>query len=168
MNSTHNIVKAIAGILIGMLIFVHPAIAQHSAANQQDAAKASLEKKLNAKDFVFVAQSISPLRGGMRQLTSYYDVKISGDTLVSNLPYFGRAYSAPINPSDGGLSFTSVSFDYMLKARKKGGWEIAVKTKDLSDNQSLSFTVFDNKSASLQVTGNNRDPISFNGYLKEK
>lgn len=168
MVSIQNIIKAVTGALISMIISMHPAGAQNLAANQQDTAKASLEKKLNAKDFIFVAQSISPLRGGMRQLTSYYDVKITRDTLVSNLPYFGRAYSAPLNPSDNGLSFTSVSFNYMLKARKKGGWEIAVKTKDLSDNQSLSFTVFDNKSASLQVTGNNRDPISFNGYLKEK
>ena len=166
MNTIHYMLKAVTGVLAGLIVFMHPAAAQDTAANRQGAGKASLENKLNKKKFVFVAQSISPLRGGMRQLTSYYDVKISGDTLASNLPYFGRAYSAPINPSDGGLSFTSVSFDYMVKTRKKGGWEIAVKTKDLSDNQSLSFTILDNKSVSLQVTGNNRDPVSFSGYLK--
>lgn len=168
MASIQSTIKAIAGILIGVIIYTNPAGAQDTAVNRQGAVKTSLEKKLDAKDFVFVAQSISPLRGGLRQLTTYYDVKITGDTLVSNLPYFGRAYSAPVNPSDGGLSFTSVSFDYTVKSRKNGGWDIAVKTKDLPDNQSLFFTVFDNKSASLQVTGNNRDPISFSGYLKEK
>lgn len=124
-----------------------------------------IQKLLDSKRFTFVAQSVTPQRGGFRQLTSRYDLKITPDSLISNLPYYGRAYSAPIDPSSGGINFTSTSFDYTSKVRKKGGWDVIVKPKDGKDVQQMFLSVFENGSATLQVTSNNRQPISFNGNV---
>ena len=124
---------------------------------------------VDSQHFVFVAQSVIPLRGQFRNLTSVYDVNISKDTLVSYLPYFGRAYSAPLNPSESGLNFTSTNFSYTVTPNKKSGWDVMVKPKDNTDVQQFLFTIYDNGSASLNVTSNSRDAISFNGYIdKEK
>ena len=106
--------------------------------------------------------------GRFRQLTTEYTVKVSKDTVISDLPYFGRSYSADIGNSEGGIHFTSTNFEYQITERKKGGWDITIKFKDVKDAQQFSFSVFDSGSASLQVTSTNKQPISFNGYVSEK
>jgi hypothetical protein len=127
-----------------------------------------IKKHMEAKSYVFIAQSVSPMRGSMRQLTPEYDLRISPDSIIAWLPYFGRAYSAPLNSSEGGIKFTSTNFNYTVVNRNKGGWDIKIKTKDVTDINQLFLTVFANGSASLQVISNNRDPISFSGYISGK
>ena len=104
------------------------------------------------------------MRGRVVQLTSLYDLKVSGDSMIAQLPYFGRAYSAPINPSDNGINFTSVTFDYQVAFRKKR-WEISIKPKDAPNVNEMNLIIYSNGRASLQVTSNNRQPISFDGVL---
>jgi hypothetical protein len=123
---------------------------------------------VDAKRFTFKAQSVHPQRGRIVQLNSEYDLKVSGDTVRSYLPYFGRAYSAPIDGRGGGIDFTSKDFEYSEKARRKGGWDITIKPKDVSDVREMNLVVFENGKASLRVTSNNREPISYNGYVAAK
>lgn len=122
---------------------------------------------INAQRFKFVAQSVTPLRGSLRHLTSAYDVTVKKDSLVSYLPYFGRAYQAPMNPSEGGIQFTSTRFSYDVNARQKNSWDIIIKPGDQSDIQQLFFTIFDNGTATLNVTSTQRDPISFSGRIQK-
>jgi hypothetical protein len=141
-------------------------------ANAQDSTKEnkalSIENGIKNKHFVFVAQNVQPTTGRFRQLTSYYDLKVANDTLQSSLPYFGRAYAPPVNPSEGGYDFASTKFDYEVKERKKGGWEIIAKPSDRHNGERFFLTVSQSGDATLQVTSNNRQPISFHGYLKER
>lgn len=140
----------------------------HAEAQKTHDKKSMIQNSIDARQYIFVAQTATPLRGGgLRQLTSSYDLRVSKDTVVSNLPYFGRAYVAPMNPAEGGLNFTSLSSAYAVKMKKKGTREITINTKSADDTQRMLLTVFDNGSASLQVTSNNRDPITFSGYVKE-
>jgi hypothetical protein len=111
---------------------------------------------------------VSPMRGATRQLTSYYDITVSRDSLVSYLPYFGRAHVEPRDPTNIGFNFTSTKFEYTKTTTKKGGSDILIKPKDYTEVQNLSFRIFDNGSASLQVNSLNRDPISFQGYITER
>ncbi|MEO5593959.1 MAG: DUF4251 domain-containing protein [Chitinophagaceae bacterium] len=136
------------------------------AQSKKDSLKIAAIKELIANQaYVFKAQSTTPLSGRLRQLTSEYDLQVAKDTIISHLPYFGRAYSAPINPSDGGIQFTSKDFDYKLTDKKKGGWNVAIKFKDAKDVQQMQLSIFNNGTASLQVISNNRQSISFNGYI---
>lgn len=127
-----------------------------------------IKSLIESKQYVFKAQTALPSRGRTRPLNTEFDLRVSGDSLISYLPYFGRAYSAPINPSQGPLNFTSTDFDYKVSDRKKGGWDIDIRPKDVQDPRQMSLRVFDNGSASLTVTSNNRQPISFNGFITEK
>jgi hypothetical protein len=161
MKVLQSIYKAILMLLV-MVIFENTGYAQDSTK------QASIQNKVAEKDFVFEAQTVLPQRGITRQLNSYYFLRVSKDTLVSDLPYFGRAYSAPINPSEGGIRFTSTSFDYSSRERTKGGWDIIIKPKDINDVQQLVLNVFENGRASLQVISNNRQAISFDGLVRER
>lgn len=151
------ILFAIAGML--------PAALQ--AQNKEDK-EAKVKDMVTAQNYVFKAQTAIPSSGQTRQLTTDFDMRISKDSIISYLPYFGRAYTAPVNPSEGPLNFTSTKFDYKVTERKKGGWEVIITPKDHQDTQQMALSIFENGSAALTVTSNNRQSIAFNGYITDK
>ena len=66
----------------------------------KDAEKIAQVKNLvDSQNYVFVAQSAMPMSGRVRQLTPDFDLKVTKSSIVSYLPYFGRAYTAPIDPT---------------------------------------------------------------------
>lgn len=136
-------------------------------AKAQDEDMASVKEMVDSKNFVFKAQLVSPLGGRMRNLTSEYDLVVRPDSVTAFLPYFGRAYSAPMNPSEGGIKFNSTDFSYKTGKQKKGRWEIEIKPSDVPDGYQLYLSVFSNGRASLRVNSSNRQPISFEGYVVE-
>lgn len=107
------------------------------------------------------------MRGSVIQLTSDYDIRISGDSITAYLPYFGRAHTARMN-AEGGIRFTSTNFQYQVTKRRKGSWLVLIEPNDTRDVRQMSLSVSSSGYGILQVNSNNRDPISFNGYLAEK
>lgn len=107
--------------------------------------------------------------GGTINLTgSSYDFTVTPDSIVAYLPYYGRAYSAPYNPTEGGIKFKSKNFSYVQSRNKKGSYSISIKTKDLkSENYQMMLTVSEKGYATLMVNSNNKQPINFNGVLSE-
>jgi Domain of unknown function (DUF4251) len=132
---------------------------------KDSAAIASVKEMVSKQQYSFKAQTVTPLPGRLRQLTSDYDLQVSKETIVASLPYFGRAYSATPGSSGGGIQFTAKDFQYTSTEKKKGGWNIIIRFKDAGDTQQMQLSIFNNGTASLQVTSNNRQPISFNGYI---
>src|SRR2546423_226450 len=130
MRTVANFLRTLSIIVLTGTSILNLTVAQDTLKSKESSKAAGIERKVKEKDFVFVASSASPMGGAIRQLTSRYDLKVTADTIISNLPYFGRAYSAPINPSDGGISFTSTTFQYSVKDRRRGGWEITIKPAD--------------------------------------
>src|SRR4051794_34506373 len=95
--------------LLVMLAGLLPAQAQ----KEKEKDKATITKELvEMQRYVFIPQSAMPLSGRVRQLTPDYSLKITKDTLDAYLPYFGRAYSAPIDVTQGGIQFVTNSFEY--------------------------------------------------------
>lgn len=123
---------------------------------------------LAGKSYVFKAQTALPMRGSSRQLTSnYYELKITKDSIKSFLPFFGRAYSAPMNSEESGIQFTSTSFVYSEKEKKKGGWDVQIKPKDTKDVRQMLLNISSTGFATLQVISNTRETISFTGRIEE-
>lgn len=138
-------------------------LAQDSKKSKDSEKGAAVKALIDEPRYVFKVQSVTPMKGGMRQLTPGYTLKVSKDTVSAELPYFGRLYQATPGSSEGGIKFTSTSFDYNTKPRKKGGWDIVIKPKDGGYVQEMYLTVFENGSASLDVNCRDRQPISYNG-----
>ncbi|MFI5188205.1 MAG: DUF4251 domain-containing protein [Chitinophagales bacterium] len=127
--------------------------------------QAVLKNSIEARQFIFHAQTALPLSGPSRQLSSEYDLNVSENSIVSYLPFFGRAYSLPYNSTEGGFNFTSAKFDYTSNRGKKGGWEINIKPKDVKGFREFNLSISENGYGTLQVMSNNRQPISFTGYV---
>ena len=81
--------------------------------------KNAVKSMVDSKDYVFKADYVIPMRGTSRSLTSDYDLAVSKDTVKAYLPFFGRAYTAPMDPTQGGIKFTSTDFDYQTKEKKE-------------------------------------------------
>lgn len=127
----------------------------------------TVKRIITDQEYVFRAMRAMPLRGRTIQLTSAYDVTVSKDSVSSWLPYFGRAYAPPVDPSRGGIQFVSTDFEYQV-TDTKDGWDIAIRPRDAQDVQEMLLSVFDNGNATLRVTSTNRQPISFSGYVTER
>lgn len=146
--------------------------------------KATTAKIVEAKTYTFVARSVTPLNiqdisavmskmpgamaGGVINLTeTYYEVKVTPDSVVAFLPYYGRSFNAPINQNDGGVKFTSKKFEYKSTKGKKRGWDTLIETKDAKESYRLAFNISDNGYVTLSLNSNNKQSVTYQGYLKE-
>lgn len=141
-----------------------PAILFATFAMAQTDDKVPVKEMMETKNFIFKAQTISPASARFRNLTGDYTFTVRPDSIIADLPFFGRAYSAPINPAEGGIKFTSTQFDYKTTNRKNK-WEIDIQTRDVNGNYQLFLTVFDNGRASLRTSSTNRQTVVFDGYV---
>lgn len=160
--------KIVINNSIKPLLFSFAALCMAITSFAQTAGKSKesrIKDMLVSKNFVFVAQTALPLRGTSVQLTSAYDLRVNGEKVETRLPYFGRAYTAPLNPRDAGINITSTDFKYAIKERKRGGWDINIQPNDNRDVRQMLITVSEKGFARLQVTSMNRDIISYNGYI---
>ena len=132
--------------------------------NAQDLDAARVKTMVDSARFIFVAQTMIPSGGVSRPLNTPYDVTLTRDSLVTQLPYIGRAYTGVL-PGEAGVNFTSTSFDYKSKFRKKK-WEVTIKPKDTKDVRELQFTIFDNGTTTLTLMPTNKQTISYHGYIK--
>lgn len=121
---------------------------------------------VDSQNYVFQAQFAEPLRGATHYLTpDYYTIRVTKQKITCNLPYFGRAYIAPTDPTADALQFTTKKFSYKLTPSRKGGWTVLIKPKDDDEIQQVQINISSDGYASLEVVSTNRDPISFNGVV---
>ena len=160
-------IKLFLIVFVGLFVFFNCTSTKTAGSENGNLSAASVKDMVASQKFTFVAERVEPLRGRSRQLTSRYDVSVSHDSLISYLPYFGRAYTAPLNSSEAGIQFTSTDFSYNYSEAKANRWEVVIKPNDINSVQQMRFTIFDNGSASLMVTSNSKDPISFTGHVKQ-
>lgn len=126
-----------------------------------------LNEQIAAMDFTFNATYAYPQNYKSVYLSPYYDVKVSPDTVVAYLPFYGRAYTAPMDPTEGGIKFTSTDFDYEIEEGKKAGnWLVTINTKDTKRPFTLFFDLWDNGTARLSVQDRDRQSISFQGNVE--
>lgn len=125
-----------------------------------------IDQAVKDKRFSITVQSMSPRRGGFRNLTTLYTFAVTPDTVATQLPYAGRAYQAPIGSSDAGIDILSREFEYDAKPRKKGAWEITLKLKDEKNYPVINITLQANGSASVRISPVDREFISYTGTVK--
>lgn len=120
---------------------------------------------LNGRPF-----NLSPDGTGHIYLNYNYDVRIRPDSVIAFLPYFGRATMAvPYgNTTDNGVQFTSTKFEYGSKLEKRGATTITISPKDNQYTNRMILNVTTSGRATLQVLSNNKNAISYDGYIAEK
>lgn len=168
MDLNKKIMRNIAHLglaLLTLLLLFQGCGTSRSAAEKEQLA-AEIANAVNTSSFVFKATYAHPTGFSSRHLSPYYEVDVSPDTIEVYLPYFGRAYKAPMNPNEGGYRFTSVDFDYSVEpGSQKGNWYVVIKFNDLDRSVSFNFDIWENETARLSIMDTDRQGISFQGDI---
>ena len=122
--------------------------------------------KISSKKFSFKPTLALPTGGKSVPLTSgEYSLDITDDTIKADLPYYGRAYSAPYPGESGGVSFVSTDFNYQSTGTTSKQ-KVLIKIKDNRRHYNLSLEIWNTGKASLQVRENERSSIFYTGYIE--
>lgn len=128
----------------------------------------ALKAKIENRNYSFIAQTALPATGRPVPLTSNYDLRVQKDSVISFLPYFGRAFSLPTDMTKSAMMFTSTRFSYEQTINKKGDYIIQIKPQDVQEIQLITINVSKEGYGTLQINSINRQPISFNGIIYSK
>lgn len=143
---------------------------------------ANITSMLNSHEFTFVAEHANPtnldvinvmnsIPGGsssrMLNLDSGYTVEIRKDKLDVTLPYFGRMYTSNMDHSKNSYRFTSKDFTVNKKQGKKRSSVFTIVTNDQQNIRTITMEVFVNGKAYVSIDSNDRQPISYDGYITE-
>lgn len=159
--------KTMTAILVVTIGLLFSGCGASQSATEKAQQAQFLSEQIKSFNFEFVATYAYPQNFRPIYLSSPYDVKVSPDTVQAYLPYYGRAFSAPMDPSEGGIKFTSTDFKYEIeKGRKAGNWIIKIITADTNRPFELNFNLWDNGSGSLNVQDRDRQSISFQGSVE--
>ena len=101
-----------------------------------------------------------PMNGNSRNVSYGYSVEVRNDTLISYLPYFGRAYNVPYGGGKG-LNFSERIGSYHETQQSNGARLIDIELKNDEDIYQYTIKVFDNGNSSIDVQSRQRDPISY-------
>lgn len=156
-----------------------------SCATQNINKSVAVETLLEKGEFTFVAEYANPTnpdvvkvmnsipRGSssrMLNLDSGYTIEIRTNVLKVTLPYFGRMYTEIIEPSKNIYQirtedFTTKDFVINKKDGKKGSSVYTIVANDQQNIRTINMEVFNNGKANIWVDSNDRQSISYDGYI---
>lgn len=139
------------------------------AQNKGEKEQLSTEVKemIEGKQFTIDVNRALPMGGNSVNLTSSYSFELKGDSAISYLPYYGRAYSVPYGGGDG-LRFEKPIAEYECSYDKKGVANIKFITRTDDDRYRFSIQIYPGGSAYINVSPTNKQSISFQGELAPK
>lgn len=125
---------------------------------------AQVATSLASRHYKVDVRMMYPLRGKASHVNGSYSLEVKGDTLMSYLPYFGRAYSLPYGGGKG-LNFTETIGRYESATDEKGRTQVAIVVNNGEDVFTYMLEVYDNGSATIDVYARERESIRFSGEL---
>jgi Domain of unknown function (DUF4251) len=125
----------------------------------------SVKPLLDSQNYVFVANAAQPIGSSAHGLAEFrYTIKITKDTVVCGLPYWGRSTTAFDN-GESPLVFTSKKFSYKITPGKNDGWKVLIRPKDSPESVDLQLNIGADGFTSVTASFNDRQPISFTGAI---
>lgn len=152
--------------LTALVMIVGCATAEERAARAAEQAKA-VKAALQERNYQIAVNRMYPSRGASKSLSYGYSVEVRNDSLISYLPYFGRAYDVPYGGGNG-LNFSAPIRNYQESQPKSNLRHIEIDVKNDEDIYLYTLDIFDNGSTDINVRSRQRDPISFSGEMEFK
>lgn len=131
---------------------------------EKAAIEAKVQENLDNRSFEIEVDQMNPMRGGTRHVTNY-SLKVDGDKLISQLPYFGQAWNLPYGGGKG-MNFESKIGEYFETMPKADMREITLTTNNGEDTFLFVIDVFTNGKTTIRVRSRNREPIEYQGMMR--
>jgi len=146
-----------------LLLFTCTIISSGTLQAQQN--DSLLQKRIQYQQYVFVPLSLSSSTGTVPLSSREFQLRVTYDSVIAVLPFFGSSYSPKFGRSDDDeIRFISTDFEYSAVAKKKGKWEISIISKDVKGIR-IFLVVFNNGNAHMDVTSPGRETMLFKGYV---
>ena len=139
------------------------------ATSEERAARAAeLKKKvttaLRERNYKIMVDRMYTMRGSSKSVSYGYCVEVRNDSLISYLPYFGRAYNVPYGGGKG-LNFSERIGRYNEFVEENGKRHIEIDLKNEEDTYLYTIDVFENGRSSIDVQSRQRERISYSGEM---
>lgn len=126
---------------------------------------AKVKTALTERNYKISIDRMYPMKGGSKTVSYGYSVEVRNDSLISYLPYFGRAYNVPYGGGKG-LNFSERIGSYEEALMKNGKHHIEIGVTNEEDTYLYTIDVFDNGNSSVAVQSRQREPISYSGRIE--
>ena len=126
---------------------------------------AKVKTALTARNYKIAIERMNPMRGRSKSVSYGYSVEVRNDSLITYLPYFGRAYQVPYGGGKG-LNFSERIGSYQESLMKNGKHHIEIGVTNEEDTYLYTIEVFDNGSSTIDVRCRQREPISYLGNVE--
>lgn len=157
---TGNFISKAAALVVVLVGVAFAASAQKSTGFDPE-----LKREIESRVFTIDVSQATPQRGRAISLNSGYALKLNDDSIVSDLPYYGRAYSVPFGGGEG-LRFDAQITNYKLSYGKKDVANIEFNARTGEDNYTFMIKIFPNGSSYIRVLPNNKQSVAFNGNIR--
>ncbi|MBQ9216151.1 MAG: DUF4251 domain-containing protein [Prevotella sp.] len=139
------------------------------ATSEERAARAAeqvikVKAALAERNYKINVDRMYPMKGGSKSVSYGYSVEVRNDSLISYLPYFGRAYNVPYGGGKG-LNFSERIGSYHEVVMKNGKCHIEIGVSNEEDTYLYTIDVYDNGNSSIDVQPRQRERISYSGEL---
>jgi hypothetical protein len=121
-----------------------------------------LQRRIRSQQYVFVPQSASSPSMFQPLVNEEYKVRVTADSVVSDLPYNGVHFSRSTPEQE--TKFISTRFKYKAVEKKKGRWEINIDTKDARGARVL-LLIYSDGTADMNVTSPGNETMVYKGYV---
>lgn len=158
-------------VILLFLVAISAAILLSGCATSEEKAaqmaelSANVTNALNNRDYKIAIDRMYPMRGSSRHVSFGYSVEVRNDTLISYLPYFGRAYNVPYGGGKG-LNFTAPIGSYQEFMKRNGQRHIEIGVSNEEDTYFYTIEVFDNGNSTVDVRARQRERISYSGHIE--
>ena len=158
-------------VILLILVAISAAILLSGCATSEEKAaqmaelSANVTNALNNRDYKIAIDRMYPMRGSSRHVSFGYSVEVRNDTLISYLPYFGRAYNVPYGGGKG-LNFTAPIGSYQEFMKRNGQRHIEIGVSNEEDTYFYTIEVFDNGNSTVDVRARQRERISYSGHIE--
>ena len=152
-------------VVISVAVLLPGCATSEEKAAQMAELSANVTNALNNRDYKIAIDRMYPMRGSSRYVSFGYSVEVRNDTLISYLPYFGRAYNVPYGGGKG-LNFTAPIESYQEFMKRNGLRLIEIGVSNEEDTYFYTIEVFDNGSSTIDVRARQRERISYSGNIE--
>lgn len=92
---------------------------------------------------------------------------IRNDSIIADLPYFGRRQVSGGSPGNTGIKVAERLSDWELQERKKDTEEtLSIRTSDGSESYSIFLTLYARGKAYMSINSSQRQSLSYQGSWK--
>lgn len=152
-------------VLLAMMLVACSSLTPAEKAERRAKRAQAVEQALAARHYRVSVNMMYPRNGKAKTVSSDYGLEVKGDTLVSYLPYFGRAYNVPYGGGKG-LNFTETFTEYHSKKLSNGATQVLIKVKNEEDVYEFILEIFDNGSTSIDMNSRERESINYSGNIE--